>query len=124
VSVGTLPSGTVFTGGIGGGAVFWSASPESLRGGWLTVGGASLGLGWRLLVSAGAIPLVGWAALGQYRRGIGRLAEGASGISSGFCCVQPARPLTAAYTSMTALVLFAILPDPKPFLVLGLPSFF
>jgi hypothetical protein len=92
ISLGTLPAGTVVTGGIGGGAGFASVESGALRGSSfdpvvtpapeLSAGGA-LGCVSSSLLAPGR-------GLGSSGGGIGRVADGASGMSSGFCCAARA----------------------------------
>ncbi len=84
MSRGTLPAGTVVTGGIFGAG--WACSLVSvvLRGGAFGAGAVELGSSAGLFVS-GADSSAPGRGLGGGVGGMGRVAEGASGISSGFC---------------------------------------
>src|SRR6266850_1257911 len=106
---------------MGGGVVFRSASSGTLRGSSLEGAGSTVGCGR----DSSALELSGpaswlaesWLAdglvVGNAGGGRGRLADGASGTSSGFCCAQPvpasSRKIIAP--SITALVFFTI-PEP------------
>jgi len=85
--------------------------------------GTGWDLGTELDSSAGAVSGVESCApgrgLGGGGGGTGRVADGASGISSGFCCALPAptsRKINAR--AINPLVLFAI-PESLAFLVLS-----
>jgi len=97
---------------MGGGAVFVSASSGTLWGGSLEGVGSGLGCGRdssELELSGPASCLAGGLLVGNAGGGMGRLAEGASGTSSGFCCDQPvpANRKTSA-PNITAPLFFTI----------------
>jgi len=83
--LGTLPAGTVFTGGIGGGTEFDPVESGLLCGSpfELLMPLSELSAGGASGIFASSTPGRGLGASGG---GIGRVADGASGMSSGFCC--------------------------------------
>jgi len=91
----------VVTGGMGGGGVVCPESASVLWGGSFDTGGSSA-LGVLELDSSEAGGssgrcLEGGVALGSTGGGAGRVAEGASGMSSVFCCAH--NPLPASKTN-------------------------
>jgi hypothetical protein len=116
--LGTLPACTVLTGGIGGGGC--SDPSGVLRGISRDVEdvpalGTSVG-GVSGLASSSAAS----RALGGGGGGIGRVADGASGMSSGFCCATngPASNPTSNNDSpsLNAPLIFVAIPESSIFL--------
>jgi hypothetical protein len=87
-----------------------------LRGGPLEGAGASFGReldSFALELSGRDSSPVGGALVGNVGGGTGRLAEGASGISSGFCWAQPVSTTkNISAPSTTALAFFIISWEP------------
>ena len=95
LSFGTLPAGTVFMGGMGGGGEDW---PKSDVGACRELDSGTSVAEWGRSCDPVVTPLPvvsggvesGWLAcsrgLGEAGGGIGRVADGASGMSPGCCC--------------------------------------
>jgi hypothetical protein len=121
-SRGTLPAGTVLTGGMGGAEGFASVVSGALRGRSLDPLGPAEsfdddGASGMLSSSTPGAPGRG---LGGSGGGMGRVAEGASGMSSGFCCADSVGTSAPANNndspSLNSVLFFVAIPKPRSFI--------
>jgi hypothetical protein len=127
LSLGTLPAGTVFMGGMGGGGADW---PKSDVGGCRELDSGTSFAEWGRSCDPVVTPLPvvsggvesGWLAcsrgLGSGGGGIGRVADGASGMSPGGCCCAGRPPVKSRLSpriSMMLIFLPAAIREPSVF---------